>query len=201
MPPRGALLFVLVAAIGCTATLPRSGVECPAGAEAKTADDGERGRREWCEVPSGETDCSVYSGSCEVPGTGHGPWIRYYASGAIAERADVARGRIHGSYTRFFENGSVQMMTEWREGRREGWETRWYENGKVEWRGLHRGNRREGTWTGWFANGHAAFTGVYRQNTPVGSWTFWAPGGATSRVEDFDAPSAQACAAPALRCA
>lgn len=200
MPPRGApLLVLLLAGTGCaSATLPRSGLHCPVDAIAKTADDGERGSREWCEIPSGRTDCTVYSGSCEVPGTSHGPWVRHYASGVRAEQADVVRGRVHGRSTKWFESGKLQMETEWRDSRREGFERRWYENGSLEWRGFHHANRREGTWTGWFANGQAAFAGDYRQNTPVGKWTFWAPGGATSRIEDFDAPSAQGGQNPAL---
>lgn len=176
MSVRGAVLLVLLAATGCASTtLPRSGLNCPDDAVAKTADDGERGFREWC----------------EAPGTSHGPWIRYYPSGVRAEEANVVRGKIDGLYTKYFESGKPQMVTEWRDYRREGLETRWHENGNVEWRGYYLHNRREGIWTAWFANGRTAFTGNYRQNEPTGAWSFWNPDGTTSRIENFDLPPQQ----------
>lgn len=184
---------------GCASTtLPRSGLFCPDDAIAQTADDGERGSREWCEIPSGKTDCRVYGGNCEVPGTSHGPWVRYYPSGARAEQADVVRGRIHGTYTKYFESGRKQMVTEWRESLREGYESRYYESGNLEWRGFYVHNRREGIWTSWFANGRTAFTGNYRQNEPTGVWSFWNPDGTTSRLEDFDLPPQQLGQNPSL---
>jgi len=172
---------------------PALGLSCPDDAIARTANDDERGSREWCEIPSGKRDCSVYAGSCEVPGTSHGPWIRYYPSGVRAEQSEVDHGKIHGTHHKFFESGKTQMATEWRDYRREGYETRWHENGTVEWRGLHVNNRREGIWTAWFENGRASFSGTYRQNVPVGAWSFWNADGTTSRIEDFNlnAPKGQ----------
>ncbi len=182
------VFLVMFAATGCaaTTTLPKSGLPCPDDAIARTSNDDGGFSREWCEIPSGKTDCSTYAGSCEVPGTSHGPWIRYYPNGERAEMAGVDHGKTHGSYVKYYESGKTKMVTEWRNYRREGLETRWYESGAIEWRGAYVNNRRDGVWTGWFESGVTSFRGSYLLNTPRGAWTFWNADGSTSRVEDFE---------------
>jgi len=172
---RFALFLVLVA--GCAPmTLPRSGLSCPDFAVAKTANDAERGSREWCE---------------DDRGSGHGPWIRYYPSGVRAEQTEVTHGKIDGTYLKYFESGKTQMVTTWRDYRREGVETRLYENGSVEWQGAYVGDRREGIWHSWFPNGNAKFVGMYEQGTPIGVWRFWNGDGTPSRVEDLGVAGGQ----------
>ncbi len=172
--------------LGCTATLPRSGLACPSGAFVKTANDHERGSREWCEIPSYQKDCSVYGGSCEVPGTSHGPWVHYDAQGRRDELSNVDHGSISGTRMSWWPNGGPKLRNEWVANQRVGRETRWHENGAVAWQGFYAGGRREGAWAGWFADAKPAWSGAYHAGVPIGEWAFWNPDGSVSRVDRFE---------------
>jgi antitoxin component YwqK of YwqJK toxin-antitoxin module len=167
MPVRHLLLIVLTS---CTATLPKSGIDCPSESEVKTSNDGERGSREWCE---------------DANESQHGTWIHYYPNGRKSEQATVKHGKIHGTKYEWYESGKTKMVTEWRDYHRVGIETRWHENGVVAWRGNFIANKRDGIWTAWYPNKKAAWSGKYVMDEPTGTWVFWNEDGTQAHVEDF----------------
>jgi antitoxin component YwqK of YwqJK toxin-antitoxin module len=186
----GLLLFIPSCALallsGCAETLPRSGLQCPLSAEVKTANDGDSGSREWCEIPSGKKNCSYYSGNCEVPGTGHGPWLHYDAAGHLDEMSDVDHGSISGTRMYWWPSGGAQQVSHWVNSKHVGVDVRWHESGSIAWYGEYADDRREGAWAGWFDGGKPAWSGTYKSGVPVGDWAFWNPDGSVARVDHFE---------------
>ena len=104
-----------------------------------------------------------------VDGVRHGPYERYFESGAIFETGTYVDGHLDGPYRAFWEAGDLYEEGTYRRGHFDG-PRRWFMGGRLVETVTYRNGIIEGIYKRYTASGELDMKGILCDGYPCGRW-------------------------------
>ena len=104
-----------------------------------------------------------------VDGVRHGPYERYFESGAVFEKGTYVDGQLDGPYRAFWETGDLYEEGTYRRGQFDG-PRRWFMGGRLVETVTYRSGIIEGIYERYTASGELDMKGILYDGDPCGRW-------------------------------
>ena len=119
-------------------------------------------------------------------GRKEGPYMVFYANGAI-DSAGIYQNDIKvGTWLKYYENGNMQFSTEYsQEGKKEGRERYFNSEGAIMAEYIYRNNVPEGRYTEYFKGGGIAVEGQFKNGLREGDWLEYDESGRRIRTRRY----------------
>jgi antitoxin component YwqK of YwqJK toxin-antitoxin module len=145
----------------------------------------------------------------------HGPYVRWYKNGVVAEQGEYAEGLKHGVFVERFDTGQMKVETPYVAGRIHGLKREWsdvgfvkkeahFEDGELHGSyglylmryegqrqpqivGQHERGQKTGTWTYHYGTGEKRDLGAFVEGLREGLWTTWFASGELQREVHYRA--------------
>lgn len=139
----------------------------------------------------------------------HGPYLRWFENGFLAEQGEYVRGERHGAHRTYYETGLRLAETEYDHGvqhgvlrrydpmnkliqqshfvrgKREGAEELWWDSEHRRATTYWKNDLPDGPWTQWHFSGPASESGRYEAGARVGEWVYRSESDVVLRVENY----------------